>query len=58
MPYSVPSCLDRTYLKVFLIWPGCNKVKSRFSSFGAAGECANRADMLSPTVHNACFPTS
>ncbi|MFN9939777.1 MAG: C-type lectin domain-containing protein, partial [bacterium] len=40
LAYSFPSCLDRTYLKVFLIWPGSNKVKSRFSSFGAAGECA------------------
>jgi hypothetical protein len=49
--YSVPSCLDRTYLKVFLVWPGSNKVKWRFSSFGAAGECANLAYMLSPILY-------
>ncbi len=38
MAYSFPSCLDRTYLEGFLLWPVGNQGRAQFCSFGAVGE--------------------
>jgi hypothetical protein len=43
--HNTAPCLDRTYLEV----------TAKFSSFGAAGECAERAYAPSPTAHNGFF---
>ena len=55
---TVPSCLDRTYLEFFFIWPVINQGRARFSSFGPVGECAKHAHAPYPTAHNAFFLTS
>jgi hypothetical protein len=55
--YSFPSCLNRTHLEVFLIWPVTYQGRSPFSSFDAVGECAKHAYAPSPTAHNAFFLT-
>jgi hypothetical protein len=54
----ISSCLDRTYLEVFLIWPVIHQGRAKFCSFGAVGDCAKRAYAPSPTAHNAFFLTS
>jgi hypothetical protein len=35
LAYSFSSCLDRTYMEVFLIWPVINQGMARFCSFDA-----------------------
>ena len=47
--HSVSSCLDRTYPKVFGIWPANNPGRARFSTFGAIGEFAYFYSAPSPT---------
>ncbi len=48
--YSVPSCLNRTFLKAFWIWPIINRGMARFNSFSALGECTYFHFMPSPNA--------